>query len=103
MAATEACGGAMSPVADGELVTAPTECEITGAMTAVPGVADFCGLRGALGFASPEELPPSTTRTGQRGRLAEACCCLRRTGGIPLAPGRCIPSREGQGSAWLSS
>ena len=41
MRVTGARGGTMRPVADGALVAAPTECETTGAMTALPSAADF--------------------------------------------------------------
>ena len=52
-----ALDGAVRPVADRTLVAAPAECETARAMAAVPCAADLCGGGGALGFASPGELP----------------------------------------------
>ena len=53
----EALDGAVRPVADRTLVAAPAECETARAMAAVPCAANLCGGGGALGFASPGELP----------------------------------------------
>ena len=95
MRATEARGGTMRPVADGALVAVSTECETTGEMTAFPSAADFC-TKGSPGPLLLLGAPLSAERTGPRGRLAEARCCLCRTRGIP--PGRWTPNREGPGT-----
>ena len=49
---SEARDVAVKRVTDGTLVAAPAECETARAMTAVPGVADFCGGGG------PSASPP---------------------------------------------